>query len=45
MKQGYIMIKEYYKKHTGYGKIGNILALGLNQYTEFLKEDIHILDN
>ena len=39
------MIKEYYKKHTGYGKIGNILALGLNQYTEFLKEDIHILDN
>lgn len=26
------------------GKIGNIFSIALNQYTEFLKEDLKIID-
>ncbi len=29
----------------GYGRIGNIFSVALNQYTEFLKDKVHIIDN
>ena len=44
MKSAYKLIKEFYKLHAGYGRIGNIFSVGLNQFTEFLKEDLNILD-
>jgi len=44
VKSAYKMIKEFYKSQSGYGKIGNIFSLGLNQYTEFLKDVLEIFD-
>lgn len=32
------MMKDFYKLNSGYGKIGNIFSIALNQYTDFLKE-------
>lgn len=43
-RSAYKMIKEFYKSQSGYGKIGNIFSLGLNQYTEFLKDVLEIFD-
>ena len=45
MKQGYYIIKEFYKRNSGYGRIGNIFSVALNSYTEFLKDQVHIIDN
>ena len=44
MKAGYYMMKEFYKSNSGYGKIGNIFSVALNQYTDFLKEQVRIID-
>lgn len=30
MKSGYVIIKEFYKANSGYGKIGNIFSIALN---------------
>jgi hypothetical protein len=38
MKEGYYLIRDFYKYNAGYGKIGNIFSIALNQYTDFLKE-------
>lgn len=29
----------------GYGRIGNIFSVALNQCTEFLKDEVHIIDH
>lgn len=44
MKQGYLMIKEFYKVQSGYGRIGIIFSVALNQFTEFIKEHINLID-
>ena len=38
------MIKEFYKVQAGFGMIGTIFSVALNQYTEFVKEKIKIVD-
>ena len=38
------MIKEFFKVESGYGKIGIIFSMALNQFTEFLKDDLDIID-
>ena len=43
-KSAYRAIKDLYKAQSGYGKIGNIFSVALNQYTEFLKEDLNVFD-
>jgi hypothetical protein len=44
MREAHKIIKEFYKGQAGYGKIGNIFSVALNQYTEFLKDVIKIID-
>lgn len=38
------MIKEFYKVQSGYGRIGIIFSVALNQFTEFIKEHINLID-
>ncbi|CDW85718.1 UNKNOWN [Stylonychia lemnae] len=44
MKQCYQLIKEQYKIQAGFGMIGNIFSVALNQYTEFIKEELKLID-
>eukprot|EP00347_Sterkiella_histriomuscorum_P020671 403336916 len=44
IKAAYFMIKEHYKIQSGFGMIGTIFSVALNQYTEFLKEELNLID-
>ena len=38
------MMREFYKSNSGYGKIGNIFSIALNQFTDILKEQLKVID-
>ena len=44
MKSCYPFIKEHYKIQAGFGMIGNVFSVALNQYTEFIKEVLNLID-
>ena len=44
MKLGYPLMREVYRANAGYGKIGNIFSIALNQYTDVLKEQVRLID-
>ena len=44
MRTCYWIIKEHYKIQAGYGMLGNVFSVALNQYTDFIKETIDMID-
>lgn len=44
MRSCYSLIKEHYKIQAGYGMQGTIFSVALNQYTDFLKETLNLID-
>jgi len=44
LRKVYPKLREIYKRLAGLGIIGNIYAITLNIYTEFIKDDLGLID-
>ena len=44
LKSAYKTIREVYKYYSAVGLNGSVFGIGLNSYTDFLKEELQIID-
>ena len=44
MFKGYPFIKNLYRPYSALGKIGSIFAIGLNTYTDIMREVLDLVD-
>lgn len=42
--RGYKIIKNIYKPYSALGKIGNIFSIGLNTYTDLMRDILNLVD-
>lgn len=43
--KGYKIIKNMYRPHSALGAVGSIFSIGLNAYTDILRDNLNIVDN
>ncbi len=44
MRTVYLTLKEAYRAHSGIGMVGHIFSIGLNVFTELIREDLALID-